>query len=255
VQFVDRRDAGRRLATRLAHLAGERPVVVGLPRGGVPVAFEVARALGAPLDVLVVRKLGCPWQPELGVGALGEGDIRLLNRRLMREIGVSETDLSEVVEREQRELEARVARYRGEREPVPVEGRTVIVVDDGLATGFTARAAIEVLRHRGAGRVVLAVPVAPMDAVVDLRGVADEVVCVHTPASFWAIGQFYDDFTQTADDEVTHLLAHDAGPAALSPDRGGRPTAPTPPTTPPAARARSRGTTRTARRSPGRWVT
>jgi putative phosphoribosyl transferase len=160
VHFVDRRDAGRQLAGRLVPLVSGQPIVVGLPRGGVPVAYEVARALGAPLDVLVVRKLGCPWQPELGVGALGEGGIRLLNRRLMREVGVTETDLGEVIEREQQELDARVVRYRGDRDPIPVEGRTVIVVDDGLATGFTARAAIEVLRRRGAGRVVLAVPVA-----------------------------------------------------------------------------------------------
>jgi putative phosphoribosyl transferase len=181
------------------------------------VACEVARALGAPLDVLVVRKLGCPWQPELGVGALGEGGIRLFNRRLMREVGVTETDLGEVIEREQQELDARVVRYRGDRDPIPVEGRTVIVVDDGLATGFTARAAIEVLRRRGAGRVVLAVPVAPMGTTVELRGVADEVVCLHTPAEFWAIGQFYDDFAQTSDGEVARLLAGDAESAAATP--------------------------------------
>ena len=216
MRFMDRRDAGRQLAAALAHVAGEQPVVVGLPRGGVPVAYEVARALGAPLDVLVVRKLGCPWQPELGVGALGEGGIRLLNRGLMREVGVTESELGEVIEREQQELEARVARYRGDRSPIPIENRTVIVVDDGLATGFTARAAIEVLRRRRAGRVVLAVPVAPVDTIAELRGVADDGVCLHTPAVFWAIGEFYDDFAQTTDAEVTRLLAADDPPEPVT---------------------------------------
>jgi adenine/guanine phosphoribosyltransferase-like PRPP-binding protein len=148
-------------------------VVVGLPRGGIPVAYEVAQALGAPLDVLVVRKLGCPWQPELGVGALGEDDIRLLNEPLMRATGVTEPQLEAVAAREGAELQHRVRRYRGERGPIPVTGRTVIVVDDGLATGFSARAGIEVLRRRGVHRIVLAVPVAPSGAVTELQTVAD----------------------------------------------------------------------------------
>jgi putative phosphoribosyl transferase len=207
VRFANRRDAGRQLGIRLGHLTAERPVVVGLPRGGIPVAYEVSQALGAPLDVLVVRKLGCPWQPELGLGALGEGDIRLLNRSLMRTAGVTEPQLEAVAAREGAELEHRVRRYRGEREPLPVTGRTVIVVDDGLATGFTARAGIEVLRRRGAHRIVLAVPVAPSGPVTELQTVADEVVCLHTPSEFVALGQFYDDFAQTTDEEVTRLLS------------------------------------------------
>jgi putative phosphoribosyl transferase len=181
-------------------------VVVGLPRGGIPVAYEVAQALGAPLDVLVVRKLGCPWQPELGLGALGEDGIRLLNEPLMRATGVTEPQLEAVAAREGAELQHRVRRYRGERGPIPVTGRTVIVVDDGLATGFTARAGIEVLRRRGVHRIVLAVPVAPSGAVTELQTVADEVVCLHTPSEFGALGQFYDDFAQTTDEEVASLL-------------------------------------------------
>jgi putative phosphoribosyl transferase len=188
-------------------MTAERPVVVGLPRGGVPVAYEVAQALGAPLDVLVVRKLGCPWQPELGVGALGEGGVRLLNAALMRSTGVTEPQLEAVAAREAAELEHRVRLYRGEREPIPITGRTVIVVDDGLATGFTARAAIEVLRRRGAHRIVLAVPVAPIGTVSELQSIADEVVCLHTPSDLRAIGQFYEDFAQTSHEEVASLLA------------------------------------------------
>jgi putative phosphoribosyl transferase len=220
MRFADRREAGRRLGARLSHLAAERPLVVGLPRGGVPVAYEVAQALDAPLDVLVVRKLGCPWQPELGVGALGEGGIRLVNGPLVRSTGITEAELDAVADREDAELQRRVRRYRHDREPIPVTGRTVIVVDDGLATGFTARAGIEVLRRRGARRVVLAVPVAPADTLTQLRSVTDEVVCLHTPAVFGAIGQFYADFAQTSDEEVAGMLAPTPAVAAAagSPD-------------------------------------
>jgi putative phosphoribosyl transferase len=217
VRFANRRDAGRQLGIRLARLTAERPVVVGLPRGGIPVAYEVSQALGAPLDVLVVRKLGCPWQPELGLGALGEGDIRLLNQSLMRSTGVTAQQLEATVAREGAELEHRVRRFRGEREPIPVTGRTVIVVDDGLATGFTARAGIEVLRRRGAHRIVLAVPVAPTGAVTELQTVADEVVCLHTPSEFVALGQFYDDFAQTTDEEVASLLAAESARRVAAP--------------------------------------
>jgi putative phosphoribosyl transferase len=205
--FRDRVDAGRRLAERLAVHSGESAVVVALPRGGVPVAAEVAKALGAPLDVLVVRKLGCPWQPELGMGAIAEGDITVRNEDLIERIGVDDATIRAVADRERAELDRRVRRYRGDRPPVPVEGRTAILVDDGIATGSTARAAVDVLRRRGASRVVLAVPVAPREAVIALGDVADEVVAVETPRLFMAIGQFYDDFTQTSDDEVATLLA------------------------------------------------
>jgi putative phosphoribosyl transferase len=207
VPFRDRAEAGRKLGQRLAGLDLDRPVVVGLPRGGVPVAAEVARALGAPLDVIVVRKLGCPGQPELGLGAVGEDGVRLVNERLRSDLRVTAEQFDAVVQRETAELERRVARYRNGRAPLGVEDRTVVLVDDGLATGFTAGAAIEVLRRQGAGRVVLAVPVAPADTVAELRGVADDVVALVTPSAFLAIGFWYDDFTQVSDSEVRRLLA------------------------------------------------
>ena len=207
MRFRDRADAGRQLAWRLQQYRMEAPVVVGLARGGVPVAAEVARALGAPLDVLVVRKLGCPWQPELALGAIGEAGAMVLNPALIAGIGLAPDDLADVIGAERAELARRVARYRGGRPAEPVEGRTVVVVDDGLATGATARAAIAVLRRRGAHRSILAVPVAPPDTVRALSGVADQVVALATPRAFLAIGQFYDDFTQTSDQDVTRLLA------------------------------------------------
>jgi putative phosphoribosyl transferase len=214
MRFRDRADAGRQLAWRLQQYRTEAPVVVGLPRGGVPVAAEVARALESPLDVLVVRKLGCPWQPELAMGAVGEDGAMVLNPALIAGIGLAPQDLAEVVRTERGELERRLARYRGTRPAVPVQGRTVIVVDDGLATGATARAAIRVLRQRGARRIVLAVTVAPPQTVTALGDVADEVVALETPRAFLAIGQCYDDFGQTSDQEVTRLLgARELAPA------------------------------------------
>jgi len=206
MRFVDRADAGRRLAQLLADRAQPPPVVVALPRGGVPVGAEIARALGAPLDVLVVRKLGHPHQPELGIGAVAEGGLTLLNEPLIRRSGMSSAVLAAVAAREQREVARRVARYRGDRPRVVVAGRPVILVDDGLATGFTARAAIEVLRRAGAGTIVLAVPVAPPETLAELRPLVDDLACVHAPAEMWAIGQWYDDFTQTTDEEVSRLL-------------------------------------------------
>ena len=212
--FVDRHEAGERLAEVLLGFASEDPVVLGLPRGGVPVAAEVASALHAPLDVLVVRKLGCPWQPELGVGAIGEGGVRVVNAPLIEMLNISQEQLDQVAAREESEVARRVYRYRGDRLPVGVQGRTVIIVDDGLATGFTARAGIEVVRHLGARRVVLAVPVAPRETLEQLRAVADEVVALETPDRFFGIGQFYLDFAQTSDEEVTDLLANGATAAS-----------------------------------------
>jgi putative phosphoribosyl transferase len=205
--FRDRREAGRRLAERLSGLRGSEPLVLGLPRGGVPVAYEVARALDAPLDILVVRKLGVPFQPELGMGAVGEDGVRVLNPEVLREAGVSEAQVAEVEARERAEVEERAKRLRGGRPPVPLVGRTVIIVDDGLATGGTARAAIHVARARGAERVVLAVPVAPPDTVAALAREADEVIAVETPEPFFAIGGWYADFTPTSDTEVVDLIA------------------------------------------------
>jgi putative phosphoribosyl transferase len=209
VAFADRAAAGRRLAEMLAGLAPELgdAVVLALPRGGVPVAAEIASALDLPLDVLVVRKLGVPGHVELGMGAMGEDGTVVLNDELVDRLGLSQKEIAAVAQREGAEVERRLEAYRRGRPPVAVEGRTVIVVDDGLATGYTARAAVELLRRRGASRVVLAVPVAPAEAVAELRGVADEVVCAHTPDWFMAIGQWYDDFHQVPDREVASLLA------------------------------------------------
>ncbi|HET6951706.1 MAG TPA: phosphoribosyltransferase family protein [Acidimicrobiales bacterium] len=204
--FPDRVEAGRRLATRLRYLRGEPVVVLGLPRGGVPVAAEVAAALGAPLDVIVVRKLGVPFQPELGMGAIGEGGARILNDDIVRMAGVSEAQVAEVEARERAELERRATKFRGDRPPVPLAGRTAVVVDDGIATGSTAYAACQVARARGAARVVLAVPVAPPGWTARLHDVADELVCLETPDPFFAIGQFYADFGQTSDAEVVACL-------------------------------------------------
>ncbi|MCB8905623.1 MULTISPECIES: alpha/beta family hydrolase [unclassified Streptomyces] len=204
--FTDRTDAGRQLAARLDHLKGRDVVVLGLPRGGVPVAAEVADALDAPLDICLVRKLGVPQQPELAMGALGEGGVRVVNERVLQEAGVGARDLAAVEEREHAELDQRARRYRGSRPSVPLEGRTVLVVDDGLATGATALAACRVVRARGAARIILAVPVAPRGWKARLGGEADETVSVHAPELFYAIGQFYRDFTQTTDAEVLASL-------------------------------------------------
>ncbi|MEU3424786.1 alpha/beta family hydrolase [Streptomyces gardneri] len=215
MEFSDRTDAGRQLAARLDHLKGQDVVVLGLPRGGVPVAAEVADALDAPLDICLVRKLGVPQQPELAMGALGEGGVRVLNDHVLRETGVGERDLAAVEEREHIELEQRTQRYRGSRPPVPLDGRTVVVVDDGLATGATALAACRVVRAKGAARIVLAVPVAPRGWTARLGGEADETVSVSEPDFFYAIGQFYRDFSQTPDEEVLDCLAR--GRAARGP--------------------------------------
>lgn len=205
-RFRDRVEAGQRLAGRLGQLAGERPVVLGLPRGGVPVAAEVARALAAPLDVLIVRKLGHPFRPELAIGALGEGGVTVINEDLAHRLEVTPSQIETAKRRESAELERRVAQFRTGRAPMDVTGRVVIVVDDGLATGSTARAAIAVLRARGAGRIILAVPVAPADVCRDLRVVADDVIALATPSPFGAVGAFYDDFHQVPDAEVLQIL-------------------------------------------------
>jgi putative phosphoribosyl transferase len=216
VPFRDRADAGARLAGRLAHLASRRPVVLGLPRGGVPVAAVVATMLDAPLDVALVRKLGVPYQPELAMGAIGEDGVRVLNDEVRRAAQVAGPDLASVEARERAELDRRVVRYRSGRSPEPLAGRTVIVVDDGIATGSTALAACEVARARGAAYVVLATPVAPRSTVEHLARVADEIVCAELHEHFFAIGQWYENFSQTSDDEVVELLAR-AGPRPVAP--------------------------------------
>ena len=206
MRFRDRSDAGRQLASRLLPLRGKDVVVLGLPRGGVAVAAEVARALDAPLDVILVRKLGVPAQPELGMGAIGEGDARVINTDVVRYSGASEADINAVEQRERAELERRTKRFRGDAPREPLAGRIAVLVDDGIATGSTARAACQVARAQGAARVVLAAPVAPPSARSTLAGDADELVCLETPERFLAIGEWYDDFSQTRDEEVVSLL-------------------------------------------------
>lgn len=205
--FRDRVDAGRQLADLLRGSPLADPVVVGLPRGGVPVAAEVARALGAPLDVLVVRKLGVPGHEELGFGAIGEDDVIVLDRALVARVGLSDRQVAAVEAAERAELDRRVVAYRGGREPVALRGRDVVVVDDGVATGGTARAAGLVARHHGAARVLLAVPVGVPQTLDELREVYDEVVVVLAPPMMYAVGEWYDDFRPTTDDEVIRLLS------------------------------------------------
>lgn len=204
--FVDRADAGRQLGQRLQHLRGIDVVVLGLPRGGVRVAAEVAAALDAPLDVIVVRKLGVPTQPELAMGAIGEGDVRIVMPETVRRAKVTPEAFDAVESRERAELARRAERFRGDRPRIPLSGRTVIVVDDGIATGSTARAACQVARAQGAARVVLAVPVAPANWTESLSDVADEMIALTTPRQLHAIGLWYSDFSQSSDDEVIACL-------------------------------------------------
>ncbi|WP_016701368.1 phosphoribosyltransferase [Actinoalloteichus spitiensis] len=221
--FTDRGDAGRRLAHRLEPLADQDVVVLGLPRGGVPVAHQVATHLHRPLDVVVVRKLGVPGQPELGMGAVGEDGVRVINDHIRRRAGVDATHLAEVEHRERAQVDSRAARFRRGRPRTPVAGRTVVLVDDGIATGSTARAAAQVVRAQGARRVVLAVPVAPPEAVDALRGEVDDLICLETPSVFLAVGQAYAHFEQTSDAEVVDLLSRDhTAPASVPEPRTGR---------------------------------
>jgi putative phosphoribosyl transferase len=204
--FADRVDAGRRLARALTHLAGDDVVVLGLPRGGIPVAREVAQAIGAPLDVIIVRKLGAPWQPELAVGAIGEGGVRVVNRSVTAQLGLTDDEIGAVERRERAELARRVEVLRGGRPMLDLTGKTALIVDDGIATGATAEAACSVARAHGARRIVLAVPVASIAAVDALRAHADEVVSLATPADFAAVGQFYTDFSPVPDSAVQEIL-------------------------------------------------
>lgn len=204
--YANRVEAGRVLARDLAHLQGEDVVVLGLPRGGVPVAREVADALDAPLDVILVRKLGVPGQPEVAMGAIGEGGVRVLEPRTIATARVTDTELATAEGQERAELERRAGLYRQGRPRRDIEGRTVVIVDDGIATGSTVRAAARVAKAMGTARVVVGTPVAPPDIVDRLGPDVDEVVASATPEPFWAIGAFYRDFRQTSDDEVVRLV-------------------------------------------------
>lgn len=206
--FRNRSDAGQRLARELLRFRDEAPVVLALPRGGVPVAFEIALRLEAPLDLILVRKVGSPFQPELAVGAVVDGEKMelVINEDIAAALGLSRARIREAATRELAEIERRRKLYLGERERVPVAGRTALVVDDGIATGATMRVALRAVRGRGPRRLVLAVPVAPPDTVAALRPEVDEVVCLATPRPFGAVGAFYEDFRQVSDEEVRALL-------------------------------------------------
>lgn len=206
--FRDREEAGRRLAERLRALDLPRPLVLALPRGGVPVAYEVATALQAPLDLVLVRKIGVPFQPELALGAVVDGDTPeiVVNEDIARALGISEDEIARAAAREIAEIERRRRIYLRGRAPLPVAGRTAIVVDDGIATGATVRAALQALRRRDPERLVLAIPVAPPDTVAALRAVTDEIICLEMPHHFTAVGAYYGDFAQLSDAEVIALL-------------------------------------------------
>jgi len=220
MQFVDRHDAGRRLAAELALFVSERPVVFAIPRGGVPIASEVAHALGAPLDILAVRKLGAPGNPERALGALAEDGTGVLDPRSGVMLGMTQAAFDSTLSQESRELRRRVERYRDGRSPVPVSGRTVIVVDDGLATGLTDLAAVRALRKRGARRIVVAVPVGSGEAVSMLAEEADLVVCLTVPRHLRGVGFWYRDFAPVSDEQVLALLAEAAAGVDTSPAPG-----------------------------------
>lgn len=207
-QFVDRQDAGRQLARALARFGALDPLILALPRGGVPVAFEVARALRAPMDLVLVRKIGAPGQPEFGIGAVVDGaDPQIvLDEDLIEKAAIPRSFVDAQTKRELHEIERRRHAYLGDRPPIPTRGRTVIVVDDGIATGSTVKAALKALRRTGARHTILAVPVAPPEALDTLRPEVDEIVCLATPTPFFAVGLHYGDFAQTTDAEVVHLM-------------------------------------------------
>jgi putative phosphoribosyl transferase len=215
--FHNRVEAGRLLAGKLKAYAGRKDVVVlGIPRGGVPVAFEVANALRTPLDIFLSRKLGVPWQEELAFGALATGGVRILDQDLVRELNLSEKEIERISKTVSAELERRQRVYRGSRPPLELEGETVLLIDDGIATGSSMRAAIQALRQMKPAKIVVAIPVAPPQTCKRLKSEVDELVSLYTPEFFFAIGQFYEDFSQVADEEVTELLRRSAPQAGPS---------------------------------------
>lgn len=206
VIFRNRADAGRELALRLNYLCGQNVVVLGLPRGGVPVAYEVAEKLNTPLDVIVVRKLGLPFQPELAMGAVGEGGVLVTNEEIVRMTNISRDEFAFVEDRERGEVERRAKLFRDARPALSLANRIALILDDGIATGSTAQAACRVARALGATKVLLAVPVGSVEATELLKNAADEVICLHTPRTFSAVGEWYQDFSATSDEEVIDLL-------------------------------------------------
>lgn len=214
-RFRDRHEAGRLLATELTKYAHRSDVIVlGLPRGGVPVAYEIAKALDVPLDICLVRKLGVPWHPELAMGAIAANGVTILNSDVVVSLGIAKADIDAVAQVEQQELERRERTYRGDRQSLDLRGKTLIVVDDGIATGSSLRAALAVLRQHQPARVVVAVPMMPAETHAELRPDIDELVCLLKPVPFFAIGAWYENFDQVSDEEVKALLARTA-PIAL----------------------------------------
>ena len=215
--FSNRQEAGRVLAERLEKYANrEEVIVLGVPRGGVPVAFEVARALDAPLDIFVLRKLGVPGHEELAFGAIGSGGVRVLNTDVLNKLGVSEVEIAAATKEETKELERRERLYRGSRPPLHVEGSTVILVDDGIATGASLRAAIQAIRKLKPAALVVATPVAPRTTLQSMRHEVDDLVCAEVPDPFYGVGQFYEDFSQVSDEEVIQLLQRARRPRAAA---------------------------------------
>jgi putative phosphoribosyl transferase len=211
--FADRRDAGRALATELRGYTGRSDLLIlALPRGGVPVGYEIAEALGAPLDLFLVRKLGTPGHEELAMGAIASGGVRVLNDDVIQWYGIPAASIDAVAEREQRELERRELAYREGRQPTPIGGRVVVLVDDGLATGSTMRAAVTAVRQHEPVKIIVAVPVGSLDTCREFSAIADEIICARTPQPFSAVGQWYRDFSQTSDEEVRELLRDHARP-------------------------------------------
>ena len=214
VLFSDRRDAGRRLAKQLSHYANDKDVLVlALPRGGVPVAYEVARSLRAPLDVFLVRKLGVPGHEELAMGAIASGGVRVLNDDVVRTLNITQEQIDRVAALEQREMERREREYRNDRPPPEIRGRKIILVDDGLATGASMRAAIAALRTQGPAEIVAAVPTAPPETCRSFETEVDRIICAETPQPFRAVGLWYEDFSQTTDDEVREYLERASDPS------------------------------------------
>lgn len=224
-RFQDRADAGRELANRLSHLKGKSTIVLALPRGGLPVGYEVAHALHAPLDVLNVRKLGVPWHEELALGAVATGGVRVLNSEIVMAAGVTKQDLDDITRLQRLEIDRREQLYRNGRPAPDLHGRIVILVDDGIATGATVRAAIAVVKAQSPVRLVLAVPVAQAAVATELAREVDEVVCLLTPADLYAIGLWYDSFPQLEDEEVQHILARAAAEPAAALMNTGLPSA------------------------------